>query len=95
MFFLVLRKIINNKWLMISLLLGMVLTVAMVCSIPLYTNGILQRMLIKDLEAYQQKTNIYPAKYEVKLELYQNYSGPKKDSSIKHIITLQTEYKAA
>lgn len=75
MIFLVLRKIFNNKWLIISLLLGMVLTVAMVCSIPLYTNGILQRMLVKDLEAFQEKSNNYPGKYEVKLELYQNYSS--------------------
>lgn len=53
----------------------MLLTVAMVCSIPLYANGILQRMLIKDLENYQINTNQYPGKYEVKLELYQNYSS--------------------
>ena len=50
----------------------MVLTVAMVCSIPLYTNGILQRMLIKDLENYQQDSNQYPGKYEVKLEMLQS-----------------------
>ena len=53
----------------------MVLTVAMVCSIPLYTNGILQRMLLKDLENYQQERNQYPGKYEARLELYQNYSS--------------------
>ena len=53
----------------------MLLTVAMVCSIPLYINGILQRMLIKDLENYQRNSGQYPGKYEVKLELYQNYSS--------------------
>ena len=53
----------------------MVLAVAMVCSIPLYINGILQRMLLKDLENYQMESGQYPGKYEVKLELYQNFSS--------------------
>ena len=55
------------------MLLGMVLAVAMVCSIPLYTNGILQRMLIKDLENYQIKSNQYPGKYEIRVDLYQYF----------------------
>lgn len=57
---------------MLSLLLGLILTVSMVCSIPLYTNGILQDMLVKDLEEYQVTTKAYPGKYEVKLDLQQH-----------------------
>ena len=75
MLFLVFRKIFNNKWLVSSLLLGMVLTVAMVCSIPLFTNGILQRVLVKDLQSYQQTRQRYPGQYEISVNLYQNYSG--------------------
>lgn len=63
MFFLVIRKIWNNKWMMLCLLLGSALAVAMVASIPLYTDGILQRMIVKDMEAFQQKTNYYPGRY--------------------------------
>lgn len=68
---LVLRRIVNNKWLMTCLLLGMILAVAMVSSIPLYTNGILQRMLTKDLEQYQTDKNKYPGLYEFELDIYQ------------------------
>lgn len=63
MFFLVLRKIWNNKWMMACLLVGSILAVAMVASIPLYTDGILQRMIVKDMEAYQQNTGYYPGRY--------------------------------
>ena len=50
MLFIVLRKIFNNKWLIACLLAGSILAVAMVSSIPMYTDGILQRMLVKDME---------------------------------------------
>ena len=47
---LVLRKIISNSWKVLCLLLGSILVVGMICSIPIYSNGILQRLLTKDLE---------------------------------------------
>ena len=75
MFFLVLRKIMNNKWLMACLLVGSILAVAMVSSIPLYTNGMLQRMLTKDLVAFQQDTGYYPGYYSVDLNAYSYYEG--------------------
>lgn len=56
----ILRKMINNKWLELSLLFGLILSVALVGSMPIYTNAILQRMLVKDLERVQEKTNDYP-----------------------------------
>ena len=77
MLFLVFKKIFNNKWLIASLLLGMILTVAMVCSIPLFTNGILQRMLIKDLENFQETRGIYPGNYQLEVEFYQYFSNEK------------------
>lgn len=60
MLLLVWRKIINNAWKVACLLIGSILAVGMVCSIPVYSDGIMQRMLIKDLENYQNKRNIYP-----------------------------------
>ncbi len=82
MFFLVLRKIMNNKWLMVCLLVGSILAVAMVSSIPLYTDGILQRMLTKDLEAFQQDTGYYPGRYTMDLNAYTYYdTGEKRISA--------------
>lgn len=54
------RKMLKNKWLEISLLLGLIVTVAMMSSIPIYTNAVLQRMAIKDLEKIQTKNNQFP-----------------------------------
>ena len=73
MFYIAYRKIINNKYLMLCILAGFILVVALVASIPMYTDAILQRMLTKDLEAYQKRTNIYPGRYTAKVNLYPGY----------------------
>ena len=65
MLFLVVRKLMNNKWLVACLLAGSVITMAMVCCIPLYTGGVMQRMLTKDLENYQNKSGDYPGAYRI------------------------------
>lgn len=63
MLFIVLRKILNNKGLIAALLVGSILAVAMISAIPMYTNAILQRMLVKDFESYQENNNEYPGRY--------------------------------
>jgi putative ABC transport system permease protein len=70
---LVLRKMRNTPWMIICLLIGSILAVAMVSSIPMYTDGVLQRMLIRDAEAYQLKTGFYPGRYHIKGSFYSNY----------------------
>lgn len=57
---LVLNKIFSNAWKVLCLLLGSILVVGMVCSVPIYTNGILQRLLTKDLEQAQANNLRYP-----------------------------------
>jgi putative ABC transport system permease protein len=57
------RKMIKNKWLELSLLMGLVLIVAMVSSMPIYTGAILQRMLVKELEQKQITSNLYSGGY--------------------------------
>src|ERR1035437_9456466 len=60
---------ISNKWMVICLLLGSILTVAILSSIPIYTNGVLQRMLLKDLENVQKSTGVYPGGSQVAIDL--------------------------
>lgn len=67
----VFRKMINNKWMFACLLIGCLFVVALVSSIPIYTHGILQRMLIKDLENFQKDKEIFPGSYEIEMNLYQ------------------------
>ena len=58
MLLMVIRKMLSNKWMMLCLLLGMVLAVGMVSSIPMYTEGVLNRMLRRDLEEEQTRSEI-------------------------------------
>ncbi|MBD0378664.1 ABC transporter permease [Paenibacillus sedimenti] len=60
LFIMILRKMINNKWLELSLLFGLVLTVALASSMPIYTNAILQRLLIQEMQQLQLGSNQYP-----------------------------------
>ena len=49
LFIMLLRKMAKNRWLELSLLTGLVITVGLASSMPIYTGSILQRMLLKDL----------------------------------------------
>ncbi|HEX2947685.1 MAG TPA: ABC transporter permease [Clostridia bacterium] len=69
----VLRRMFSNLWMVICLLLGSILATALVSCIPIYTDSILQRMLIKDLENYQVKTGNFPGQYDVRAKLNYNY----------------------
>ena len=57
MFLLVMRKMLRNKWMVICLTIGCLLAVATISCMPIYSNSIYQRMLIKDLENYQFENN--------------------------------------
>ena len=60
------RKMLKTRWMMLCLLFGVVIASAMLSSIPQYTDGILQKVLITNLENYQQQKNVYPGTYYIK-----------------------------
>ena len=62
---LLLRKMQNTKWMVICLLIGFIMATAMTSTIPIYMHASLQRMLIKDMQAYQEDTGEYPGVYAV------------------------------
>jgi putative ABC transport system permease protein len=66
----ILRKMLNNLWMVICLLLGSILAVALISSIPVYTDGILQRLLTKDLEEFQVKRSSYPGRSHLRRSFY-------------------------
>ena len=68
MLLMVWRKMLSNKWMVTCLLIGFILAVAMVSSIPMYTDGILQRMLTKDLEMYPTTSGNHPARSHIKAQ---------------------------
>ncbi|NJD03726.1 MAG: ABC transporter permease [Ruminiclostridium sp.] len=61
----VLKRMSSSMWMILCLLIGSIMAVALVSSIPVYTEGILQRMLSKDLENYQRESGVYPGTYKV------------------------------
>jgi len=60
LFIMIFRRMAQNKWLVSSLFLGLLVTVALVSTMPIYSEGILSRMLVKDLEASQTESGVYP-----------------------------------
>ena len=73
MLHLVFRRMLSSRWMIICLLLGSIMAAALVSCIPIYTDGILQRMLTKDLENFQLTSRTFPGLYTVKSNLYYNY----------------------
>lgn len=63
MFLLALRRMFRCKWMIVCLLVGTIMATSIVSCIPIYTDGILQRMLTRDLENSQKETGIYPGAY--------------------------------
>ena len=64
------RKMYRNGWLTACLLLGSILIVTMISTIPIYTGGVLQRLLTKDLESFQKSGGVYPGTCSVKYNFY-------------------------
>jgi putative ABC transport system permease protein len=62
-FLMIIHKMFNNRWIVGSLLLGLVITVALVSTIPSYTTGVLQNMMIKGFEEYQLKNDKFPGTF--------------------------------
>lgn len=59
----------NTKWMVICLALGFIMASAMMSTIPIYMNASLQRMLVKDMEAYQSENDENPGLYSVEYNL--------------------------
>ncbi len=57
---LAIKKILNNKVLMLSLFSGILIAVIIACTIPIYSAGISHRMFVTQMENYQNEKNISP-----------------------------------
>lgn len=49
----------------LCLFIGFLLAAGMMSTVPIYMDSSLQRILIKDMQAYQQETGLYPGEYVV------------------------------
>lgn len=62
-FIITFRKMIKNKWLVLSLLAGLILATAVISCMPIYSDAILHRMIQKEFESIQKESHRYPATY--------------------------------
>ncbi len=65
MFTLLIRKMMKTKWMVLCLFIGFLMAAGMMSAVPIYMDASLQRMLIKDMEAYQLSSGDYPGIYSV------------------------------
>ena len=65
MFTLLIRKMMKTKWMVLCLFMGFLMAAGMMSAVPIYMDASLQRMLIKDMEAYQLSSGDYPGIYSV------------------------------
>ena len=72
----VLQKMLHNSWMVVCLAVGSLLAVAFISSVPMYTGGIMQRMLVRDLEQFQVNRNIYPGTISAKYNFYNPQPDP-------------------
>ena len=55
-----LRRMLNKRWMILSLLIGNLLLVSITCTNPMYTRAVLQRMLTTDFANDLEEKNVYP-----------------------------------
>ena len=72
MFIVAIRKMIKNKWLIVCLFLGSLLSVSLMTSMPVYSRAILQRMLIKGYEQRRDEIGAHPLNYTVRYAPFRN-----------------------
>lgn len=69
MFTYVIRKMWNKKWMAISLIIGNVLLIGMVVGNMVYSNAILNRVLVKDLNKYMIDSGNYPLQNKIEIRM--------------------------
>lgn len=81
-FVMIVRKMAKNRGLTVCLLLGMALGAALVCSMPIYKNAILEKMLADEFDRYYESAGQHPGLFGVVLEL----AGVKNTAAGAHIL---------
>lgn len=79
------RKMRNTKWMVICLLIGFIMATAMTSTIPIYMHASLQRMLVKDMLAYQEENNEYPGVYSVSKTFVSGTNAAKQRTSVNNV----------
>ena len=88
---LLLRKMRNTKWMVLCLFIGFLLAAGMMSTVPIYMDASLQRILIKDMQAYQENTGLYPGEYSVSTTLQMKTSLDDRLATVETLTSLVEE----
>ncbi len=88
MFTLLMRKMRNTKWMVLCLLTGFIMASAMMSTIPIYMNASLQRMLVKDMEIFQNEQGVYPGIYAVSYKPTMDSTTSAQRQQIEDVVSL-------
>ncbi len=95
MFTLLFRKMRNTKWMVLCLFIGFLLAAGMMSTVPVYMDASLQRILIKDMQAYQTETGLYPGEYVVSTSLQMKASYDDRMNTVETLDWLLNDRTAA
>ncbi len=85
----VFRKMINKKWMLLSLLIGNVLLIAVAAANPMYSRAILQRTLTRQLGVYLEENNRDPGKVTIKNSY--NFTVNRTNEKLQHVEEMQQQ----
>jgi ABC-type transport system, involved in lipoprotein release, permease component len=60
MFRFITQKLLNKKWLILSIIIGNILLVGIACCNPMYSRAAMQKMLTSSMSTYLSEKNAYP-----------------------------------
>ncbi|MCM1461586.1 MAG: ABC transporter permease [Bacteroides sp.] len=79
---------VKTKWMVLCLFIGFLMAAGMMSAVPIYMDASLQRMLIKDMEAYQLATGEFPGVYSVSKTLSAGTSAAEQSAMIDELPAL-------
>lgn len=82
------RKMRSTRWMVLCLFIGFLLAAGMMSTVPIYMNSSLQRILIKDMQAYQTETGLYPGEYIVTSSISVKASNEERRASVNEMTEL-------
>ena len=85
----------NTKWMVLCLFIGFLLAAGMMSTVPVYMDASLQRILIKDMQAYQTETGLYPGEYVVSTSLQMKASYDDRMNTVETLDWLLNDRTAA
>lgn len=71
-----LKKMRKNKWITFCLVMGNILLIGIVSAIPLYADATMQRLLMRQNDAFIQRSGIYPGLLEMSTTLTMKADDP-------------------